>query len=106
MTISYITIGTNDMARSRIYYDAVMPHLGGRLEVEYGDQACCYVMRDERRVWIGKPQDGQPATAGNGIMPGFLCDDPAAADAAPAAALAPGGTNEGDRQDERRGGNE
>ncbi|WOF42167.1 VOC family protein [Sphingopyxis indica] len=96
MTIAYITIGTNDMARSRIYYDAVMPHLGGRLDVEYGDQACCYVMRDERRVWIGKPQDGQPATAGNGIMPGFLCDDPAAVDAAHAAALAHGGTNEGD----------
>src|SRR3546814_10066669 len=83
------------MARSRIYYDAGMPHLGGRLEVEYGDQACCYVMRDERRIWIGKPQDGQPATAGNGIMPGFLCDSETAVDAAHAAALSHGGTDEG-----------
>lgn len=96
MAIAYITIGTNDMARSRAYYDAVMPHLGGRLEVEYGDQACCYMLRRDQRVWIGKPNDGRMAVAGNGIMPGFLCDDEAAVDAAHSAALAHGGTNEGD----------
>lgn len=95
MTIAYITIGTNDMARSRAYYDAVMPHLGGRLEVEYGDQACCYVMRHEQRVWVGKPHDGQAAASGNGMMPGFLCDSETAVDAAHAAALTHGGTDEG-----------
>ena len=66
MPIAYITIGTNDMVRSRRYYDAVMPHLGGRLEVEYGDQACCYAMPSEQRVWIGKPNDGLAAAPGNG----------------------------------------
>lgn len=96
MAIAYITIGTNDMGRSRRYYDAVMPHLGGRLEVEYGDQACCYELRGDQRVWIGKPQDGGAAVAGNGIMPGFLCESETEVDAAHAAALAHGGTNEGD----------
>ncbi|WP_257548627.1 VOC family protein [Sphingopyxis sp. DBS4] len=96
MSIAYITIGTNDMARSRRYYDAVMPHLGGRLEVDYGDQACCYAMPSEQRVWIGKPNDGLAAAPGNGIMPGFLCESQAAVDAAHAAALACGGTNDGD----------
>lgn len=96
MSVAYITIGTNDMARSRRYYDAVMPHLGGQLEIEYADQACCYVMRGEQRIWIGKPQDGLAAVAGNGIMPGFLGDSKKAVDAAHAAALANGGSNEGD----------
>ncbi|MBO9696943.1 MAG: VOC family protein [Sphingopyxis sp.] len=96
MSIAYITLGTNDMARSRLYYDAVMPHLGGRREVEYGDQACCYVMPGEQRVWIGKPHDGEAAVAGNGIMPGFLCCSREAVDAAHAAALSHGGTDEGE----------
>ncbi len=70
MSVAYITIGTNDMARSRRFrYDAGTPHLGGQLEIEYADQACCYVMRGEQRIWIGKPQDGLAAVAGNGIMP-------------------------------------
>jgi len=95
MTIAYITIGTNDMARARLYYDAIVPHLGGRLEVDYGDQARCYAMRGGQRIWIGKPNDGLAAVPGNGIMPGFLCESQAAVDAAHAAALAHGGTNEG-----------
>src|SRR3546814_17568950 len=78
MTIAYITIGTNDMARSRLYYDAIVPHLGGRLEVDYGDQARCYAMRGGQRIWIGKPNDGLAAVPGNGIMPGFLCASQAA----------------------------
>lgn len=96
MSIDYITIGTNDMARSRRFYDAVMPHLGASLKVDFGDQACCYALRDGGRVWIGKPHDGRPAQPGNGIMPGFRCESAAAVDAAHAAAIANGGTNEGE----------
>ena len=29
MSIDYIMIGSNDLARSRAFYDAVMPHIGG-----------------------------------------------------------------------------
>ena len=29
MSIDYIMIGSNHLARSRTFYDAVMPHLGG-----------------------------------------------------------------------------
>src|SRR3546814_14688827 len=55
----------------------------------------CYAMRGGQRIWIGKPNDGLAAVPGNGIMPGFLCESQAAVDAAHAAALAHGGTNEG-----------
>ncbi|MDX8358881.1 VOC family protein [Sphingopyxis terrae] len=96
MAIAYITIGTNDMSRSRSYYDVVIPHLGGRLEVEYGDHACCHILNGDQRIWIGKPNDGMPVAPGNGIMPGFLCDSRAAVDGAHCAALAHGGTSEGD----------
>src|SRR3546814_17530793 len=95
MTIAYITIGTNDMARSRLYYDAIVPHLGGRLEVDYGDQARCYAMRGGQSIWIGKPNDGLAAVPGNGIMPGFLFESQAAVEAGHGPDLAHGGTNEG-----------
>src|SRR3546814_3203473 len=52
-------------------------------------------MRGGQRIWIGKPNDGLAAVPGNGIMPDFLCESQAAVDAAHAAALAHGGTNEG-----------
>ncbi len=96
MSLNYIMIGTNDMARARRYYDAVMPHIGGKLEVEYGDQACCFRFSDGGRVWVARPHDQQPAAPGNGMMPGFLCASEAAVDAAHVAALANGGSNEGD----------
>ncbi|HEX5377754.1 MAG TPA: VOC family protein, partial [Phenylobacterium sp.] len=51
-----------------------------------GGDACAYVC---------PPFDGQQARAGNGIMIGFLAPDRAAVDAAHAAALANGGTDEG-----------
>ncbi len=95
MPIGYVMIGTNELARSRAFYDAVMPHLGGKLDVEYGDVACCYKFADDGQVWITRPENGQPAAAGNGIMPGFICESEEAVQAAHAAALAHGGTDEG-----------
>jgi len=95
MSIGYVTIGTNDLARSRKFYDAVMPHLGGTLDFDFGDIACCYKFDDGRMVWVTTPENGKPALAGNGIMPGFACASEEAVQAAHAAALAHGGTDEG-----------
>lgn len=96
MSLNYIMIGSNEMPRSRRFYDAVMPHLGGRLEHEYGEIAVCYRFEDRTRVWIARPHDQQSAAPGNGLMPGFLCAGEAEVAAAHAAALASGGSNEGD----------
>ncbi len=95
MSLNYIMIGTNDMERSRRYYDAVMPHIGGTLEIEYGADACCFAISGGGRVWVAAPHNQQPAMPGNGMMPGFLCASEAAVDAAHAAAMANGGSNEG-----------
>ena len=92
----YITLGTNDLARARRFYDAVMPTLGlirradKPTEVGYGGES------DSRtRLWITRPFDGQPATTGNGSMPAFDAPSRAAVDAFHKAALANGGTDEG-----------
>lgn len=96
MSLNYVMIGSNDPARSKNFYDAVMRHLGAEPLAAYEGVAYCYQMRDGGRVWVARPYDEQPATPGNGMMPGFLCESEAAVQAAHAAAIENGGVNEGD----------
>ena len=96
MSVDYIMIGTNDLARARQFYDAVFPAIGGELEVEYPGFTFCYRFLNDTRAWVAGPNDKQPAAPGNGNMPGFRCASTDEVDAAHAAALTNGGTSEGD----------
>lgn len=96
MSIDYVMIGTNDLARSRAFYDAVFPTVGGTLDAEYEGITFCYKFRNGTRAWVARPYDQSEAVPGNGGMPGFLCDSEAEVNAAHAAALAHGGSSEGD----------
>lgn len=96
MSIDYIMIGSNDLARSRLFYDAVMPHLGGTIAHDYEGLTFGYALAGGATVWIARPYDKSEAVPSNGSMPGFGCTSTEAVDAAHAAALANGGTNEGD----------
>lgn len=89
-------IGSNDLASSRAFYDAVMPHLGGAIAHDYEGITFGYSMAGGVTVWVARPNDREAAQSGNGNMTGFGCASKAAVDAAHAAALAHGGSNEGD----------
>lgn len=95
MSISYITLGTNDLAAARVYYDAVLPLLGAKLEIDLPGFTCCYLMRDGLRIWVGHAQNGGTATFGNGTMIGLLARSEAEVIAAHKAALDHGGRSEG-----------
>ena len=96
MSVDYIMIGTNDLARARAFYDAVFAQIGGELDVEYPGFTFCYRFRNGTRAWVAGPNNKQPAVSGNGNMPGFRCGSEAEVIAAHGAALAHGGTSEGD----------
>jgi catechol 2,3-dioxygenase-like lactoylglutathione lyase family enzyme len=96
MSIDYVMIGTNDLARSRAFYDAVFPVIGATIEADYADITFSYKFRNGTRIWVTRPYDKGSATPGNGMMPGLLCVSEAEVDSAHAAALAHGGSNEGD----------
>jgi catechol 2,3-dioxygenase-like lactoylglutathione lyase family enzyme len=96
MSIDYIMIGSNDLARSRSFYDTVMPHIGAKLAHDYGDITFGYETLNGGTIWISRPHNKEAAVPGNGSMPGFRCESEEAVNAAHAAALANGGTNEGD----------
>ncbi|QLF69472.1 VOC family protein [Peteryoungia desertarenae] len=93
---SYITLGTNDVARAARFYDAVMATLGVVRGATETDEVGYGMPGDSRRrLWVTRPYDGRPATVGNGSMPCFEAASRAAVDAFWEAALAHGGTDDG-----------
>lgn len=95
MTQMYITVGSNDLAKSRPYYDAVMEALGAKFAFEYEGMTFAYEFPDGFMVWVTKPQNGEAAAAGNGHTAGFFAPTTDMVDAAHAAALSNGGSDEG-----------
>jgi len=96
MSLNYVMIGSNDVVRSRAYFDAILPLMGGVMVADYMPHMFAYELRGGGRVWVGRPYDKNVAQPGNGNMVGLLCDSEAEVRAVHAAALANGGSNEGD----------
>jgi len=94
--IGYATIGTNDLEKAKIFYDAVLEPLGGKRTFANGERMQFYGSKDTPgMIAISKPYDEQPATAGNGSMFGLPAATTEQVDAAHAAALAAGATCDG-----------
>lgn len=96
MSLHYVMIGSNDVAKARSYYDAIVPQIGGKVVAEYMPHAVCYQLRDGGFMWLATPFDKEAATVGNGNMFGLLCQSEEEVREVHAAALANGGGNEGD----------
>jgi len=93
----YATIGTNDPARSRRFYDAVLGTIGWGAHATFGDWTAYSAGGSGAGfiLWVAVPFDGRAATVGNGTMVGFPARSRADVDAFHAAALAQGGSDEG-----------
>jgi len=94
--ISHVTVGSNDIARAKAFYQRVMAPLGYVRVVE-GDNHFAYGEAEGAPAgfWVLTPFDGRPAERGNGWHCAFLAPSRAAVDAFHAAALAAGGRDEG-----------
>ena len=88
---SHNMVGSNDIDRTKKFYDAVFSATGGR-EGMKDDKGRLIYMNNDGMFLVTPPIDGQPATAGNGCTIGFAMDTPAQADAWHAAGVANGGT--------------
>ncbi len=89
---SHNMVGTNDLAASKAFYDAVFTAVGGPEGVvdEAGNRVT-YAHKDGVFIAI-KPINGEPATVANGNTIGFVMDSPEQCDAWHAAGAAAGGT--------------
>ena len=64
----YITVGTNNLARSAAFYEALFEELGFTRRREVADRAVYFGTEDDVQLVVITLADGQPATAGNGTM--------------------------------------
>lgn len=96
MSLNYVMIGSNDVAKARVFFDAVLPVIGGKVVAEYMPHAVCYELRGGGRIWVATPFNDEPASVGNGNMVGLACDSTDDVWAAHEAAVSSGGRNEGD----------
>lgn len=71
--ISHVSLGTNDFARAKAFYDQLLPTLQIKFVMSHGDVAAAYG-RAFPEFWIVKPLNGQPANAGNGTHISFLAN--------------------------------
>ncbi len=95
---AYATIGSNDFDKSAQFFDAVMAALGFKRTHDYSEGGWLGYgehAESSMSLWLCKPLNQQPASAGNGAMIGFQAATRAMVDAFHAAALANSGTSEG-----------
>lgn len=87
---SHMMVGSNDIERSKKFYDAVFAAVGGKPAIT-DDKGRLVYLHNGGIFIVTKPIDGAAATSGNGMTIGFAMDDPAQADAWHAAGIAAGG---------------
>ncbi|MET0181031.1 MAG: VOC family protein [Novosphingobium sp.] len=88
---SHMTIGSNDLERSRRFYDALFAAVGGRPATTDHKGRLLYIHKGAMLI-VTKPIDGNPATVANGATIGFAMDSPEQADAWHAAGVENGGS--------------
>ncbi len=87
---SHVMIGTNDLEKSKTFYDAVLGTLGVKPGFVDGNRV--FWRTKTGTFGVSKPINGEPACHANGGTIGFACETPEDADAWHAAGVANGGT--------------
>jgi catechol 2,3-dioxygenase-like lactoylglutathione lyase family enzyme len=100
---SHNMVGSNDIGKSKAFYDATFKALGGKDAIQ-DDKGRLIYMHNSGIFIVTPPINGEPATAGNGCTIGFAVDSPEQANAWHDAGVAAGGTAIEDPPGVREGG--
>lgn len=93
--LAYTTLGTNDLARSAAFYDALLGEIGASRAMELNRVILWAVGGQPPFFAVAEPADGQPASVGNGTMIALGADNPAEVDRLYAKAIELGARDEG-----------
>lgn len=99
---SHVMIGSNDITRSKTFYDALFGAMGGKPGVQDQKGRLIYT-HGGGRLMVTKPIDGEPATGANGGTIGFTVDSSEQGDAWHKAGVENGGTAVEDAPGVRQG---
>ena len=100
---SHVMVGSNDIARSKAFYDALFGAVGGKPGRQDDKGRLSYVMKGAAFM-VSPPIDGKDACHANGGTIGFSLDDPGQVEAWHKAGVAAGGTAIEDPPGRREGG--
>ena len=89
---SHVMIGSNDIARSKKFYDALFGALGGKPAAQDAKGRLIYAYNGGL-LMVSKPIDGKQATSANGGTIGFTAASQEQANAWHEAGVANGGTS-------------
>lgn len=87
---SHIMVGSDDIEKSKAFYDAILSVLGYPQGVIDAKGRCLYI-NSNGVLGLTKPINGEEATHGNGMTIGFKVDSPELVDAWHAAGIENGG---------------
>jgi catechol 2,3-dioxygenase-like lactoylglutathione lyase family enzyme len=86
---SHIMVGSNDIERSKIFYDGLFAAIGAK--PGWQDEKGLNYLHNGALFMVRLPLNGETATHGNGSTVGFTVDSPEQIDAWHAAGVAAGG---------------
>src|SRR5262245_20877941 len=91
---THVTVGTNDLAKARAFYDGVLAPLGLKRLNDLGDNGSIWGQSDPE-FFVLKPANGQPASHANGGTISVVAPSRAAVAALPPSAPAAAGAGQG-----------
>ena len=104
--LNHVMVGSNDIKRSKSFYDAVLGVLGANPAMEHVNdtgQTRLFYMHDGSTFSVSEPINGKPANAANGSTIGFICNSPEQLKEFHDVAVANGGTSVEDPPGPREG---
>ena len=93
--IGYVTLGTSDLARAAVFYDAIAAELDTPRMMEFDGFIAWGKPGGAAGIGLTRPFDGNPASVGNGVMVALEANDKDQVHRLYDIALANGGTCEG-----------
>lgn len=93
--LNHVMIGTNDIKKTKQFYDAVLGVLGAAPAMEHVNDTGhtrLFYAHDGSTFSVSEPINGESASVANGSTIGFVCDSPEQLQAFHDAAVANGGT--------------
>lgn len=93
---SHVMVGSNDIERSKRFYDALLGVLGAREARQNQNstgQTRLFYSHDAGVFCVSEPIDGKPASFANGATIGFKCTSPAQVQQFHDTGVAHGGTS-------------
>lgn len=104
--LNHVMVGSNDIKRSKSFYDAVLGVLGAGAPIEHvndtGHTRLFYI-HNGSNFSVSEPIDGKPASGANGSTIAFVCESPEQIREFHDTAVANGGTSVEDPPGPREG---